>query len=136
MLIVRPVRDKNFQKQLCSLAEIEYNAEAFAFFAANSDDLGETFTSYIGIALFDIDKFGVKLLSVSMMPQVDDMEAMTILARSLMCYLYRNMSVKLLYASDDIDQKYFKAFCLARDNDNRLVVDLEDFYNAPCKYNS
>lgn len=135
MLIVRPVRDKRFQEELCALAHVSYDATAFAYFAANSDDLGDTFTSYIGLIQFDIDEKGAKLVSVDMMPDVDDMEAMIIMGRSLMCFLYRDLSLKTLRADSAIDEKYSKAFGL-RNVDGTYLIDLADFYASPCKYNN
>lgn len=135
MLIIRPVRDKSFQEDLCKIAHVKYDSEMFAYFAANSDDLGDTFTSFIGLIQFDIDSEGGKLISVDMMPNVDDMEAMIIMGRSLMCFLYRDLSVKTLYAAPNIDSKYIKAFGL-REKDGIYSIDLEDFYKSPCKYNN
>ncbi len=134
MLIVRPVKDKVFQEELCGLARTPYDAAAFAYFAANTEDLGETYTSYIGLVQFDIDEKGARLVSVDMMPDVDDMEAMIIMGRSLMCFLYRDLHLKTLRASDKVDGKYCKAFGL-QEKDGAYSIDLEDFYASPCKYN-
>lgn len=134
MLIVRPVRDKNLQEKLCSLAKVPYDSSAFAYLAANTDDIGETYRDFIGLVQFDIDDRGAKLISVDMMPDKDDMEAMIIMGRSLMCFLYRDMSINTLRASCFIDEKYSKAFGL-REKNGEYIIDLEDFYASPCKYN-
>ena len=134
MLIVRPVKDKVFQEKLCKLAQTTYEAAAFAYFAANTEDLGDSYTSYIGLVQFDIDEKGAKLVSVDMMPDVDDMEAMIIMGRSLMCFLYRDLHLTTLRATDGIDTKYCKAFGLC-EKDGIFNIDLEDFYASPCKYN-
>ncbi len=135
MLIVRPVKDKKFQEELCKIANVPYDAAAFAYLAANTDDIGESYSSYIGLIQFDIDAQGAELLSVSMMPNVDDMEAMIIMGRSLMCFLYRDLHLKTLRASNKVDGKYCKAFGL-REKDGIFSIDLEDFYASPCKYNN
>lgn len=117
------------------MAHVKYDASLFAYFAANSEDLGDSFTSYIGLIQFDIDSIGGKLISVDMMPGVDDMEAMIIMGRSLMCFLYRDLSIKTLRTAPEVDGKYCKAFGL-REKDGTYSIDLEDFYRSPCKYNN
>ena len=135
MLIVRPVRDKKLQEELCKIANAKYDAAALAYLAANSDDLGDTYTSFIGLVQFDIDTEGAILTTVDMMPGVDDMEAMIIMGRSLMCFLYRDLHIKALRAAEGVDAKYSSAFGL-RNTDGTYRIDLEDFYKSPCKYNN
>lgn len=135
MLIVRPVRDKRFQEELCALMGVQFDATAFAYLAANTDDVGETYASFIGLIQFDIDADGARITSIGTMPDVDDMEAMIIMGRSLMCFLYRDMSIKTLRADGAVGEKYLSAFGL-RNNGGVYSIDLEDFYTSPCKYNN
>ena len=134
MLIVRPIQNKDMQKELCRKAGITYEETAFAYVAALSDDIGETLSTLLGVLQFDLDTDCAKLLSTAKMPDTDDTEAMIIMCRAAMDFMHRSCGMKtLVNASDETDEKLLEDFGFVK-KDGQYQIDLELFYKSPCGY--
>ncbi len=134
MLIVRPIQNKDMQKELCRKAGISYEESAFAYVAALSDDIGDTLSTLLGVLQFDIGKDGAKLLATAKMPDTDDTEAMIIMCRAAMDFMHRSLGINLLTnASEETDKKLLEEFGFVN-KDGEYQIDLELFYKSPCGY--
>lgn len=133
MFTVKPVRDKELQKALAAVFSCPCLEDCYAFLAGNTED-GETITSLIGFAQFvmhgDTDAI---LQTVS---GVEDREAMVILVRTLMNFVYR-AGIPVLYLEENACSKEDAAeYGFRRDHAGRLAIDLVRFYRSPCHYQS
>lgn len=134
MLIVRPIQDKRIQEELCKKAGVRYHSEAMAYFAAESEDLGTTLKTLLGVLQFDIGKESAVLYSAAKMPDTDDDEAMIIMGRAAMSFMHRTCGAKKLISCGETDERLLKMFGFIR-KDGTYSVDLEEFFKSPCKYN-
>ncbi len=132
MLYIKPIMDKNLQRCLCEKAGIEYNDDFMAYFAAESDDCGETIKRYLGILQFSIEK-DPKLESVAQMPGVDDEEAMIIMGRAVMSFLFRDCGFDIFRCGCDLNTDLLKKIGFRADN-GEMTIDLAHFFDAPCRY--
>lgn len=130
MLYIRPIMDKGLQRELCERSGAIYDEDFFAYFASESNDCGETISRYLSILQFSINE-NARLETLTQMPNVDDEEAMIIMARAAMSFIYRDCGIQKLYASDNIDASI--ACKLSFDQDKS--IDLEGFFKSPCHYN-
>lgn len=130
MLYIRPIMDKTLQKELCERSGAIYNEDFFAYFASESADCGETIDRYLGILQFSINK-SAKLETITQMPGIDDEEAMIIMARAAMSFIYRDCGIERLYVSERIDFELAEKLGFDKSNG---VMDLESFFKSPCQY--
>lgn len=135
MLIVRPIQNKELQKNLCEKAGIGFEAEAMAYLAAESDDLGVTLREFLGVLQFDLDAKGARLYPTAQMPGVQDEEAMIIMGRAAMSFMHRSGANSLRADASVCDEKLLSAFGLLPDGKGGYEVDLELFFKSPCSYN-
>ena len=125
--------DKSLQKCLCDKSGVVYNEDFMAYFAAESEDCGETIKQFLGILQFSIEK-EPRIESISQMPGVDDEEAMIIMGRAVMSFLYRDCGFTILRCADRLDEALLKKIGF-REVNGEKIIDLARFFESPCHYN-
>ena len=88
MLTVLPIQSKETQKELCELCGVTYNQESFAY---RADDDG-----FIGICQFKYSNNNGYINALAYAPSVSDWEAMIIMLRATMNFMYR-CGIQLCY---------------------------------------
>lgn len=132
MFVVKPINDKDMQKEICSALAVAYRPESLAYYAANLAEDKETVAEIIGICQFTIGETG-KIIALTCSPDFVEDEAMIVLCRAAMYFMYRIgiQKVEMLPEAGPREILSKTGFLL---QNNIYVMDLETFYRAPCKY--
>lgn len=128
MLIIKPIQDKDFQKEVCSLCGFEYDPLAFAYSEKENDEL-------IAGCQFDILGKSSVITDFGMVKSKDeDIEALIILGRSVMNFLELSGAKTCIYkVKNDIDVKYAKMLGFKNADDKWSIV-LEGLFDGKCSH--
>lgn len=126
MLTVLPIQSKETQKELCELCGVTYNQESFAY---RADDDG-----FIGICQFKYFNNNGYINALAYAPSVSDWEAMIIMLRATMNFMYR-CGIQLCYFESNAvcDELISKSGFLKNEND-QYYIDLVKFYTGSCHH--
>ena len=133
MLADKPVIDFELAKELCQLCSVNFNDDSFTYFASDVNDDATKINYIIGICTFRMKGEHNIIDFLTEVPGIDDEEAMIIMARTVMNFMYR-CEVKTVYINeanvsyDMINKLGFKK------SDSGYSIDLTDFYKSPCSY--
>ncbi len=127
MLIIKPIEDKNEQKEITALCDIEFKPELFAYKAHNDGVL-------LACAQFDIRENGAY---IDAMRQVigtsEDFEGMFILGRAVLNFLDLCGVVTAYYPSPATDREARLARAVGfKEIDGVLTVTLTGMFDAKC----
>ena len=134
MFVVRPLEDKKMQKDICTSLSVPYEPAALAYYAANLAPDKKTIAEIIGICQF-LPKEPAQILTLACPPAFIKDEAMIVLLRAVMYFLHRlgihKAEMMPDAGSEEILSRSGFLFC-----DGIYQLDLDVFYQAPCKYES
>lgn len=134
MLAVKPVPVAQLAEELCELCKVPYNSEAFTYFAADVNEDDTKVNHIIGVCTFTM-KGGVNRIDYLVSAEgIDDEEAMIIMARTVMNFMYRCEADYVTVSSDGVSDELKKKLGFLR-NGEISPIDLKEFYKSPCKYN-
>ena len=126
MLTVLPIQSKEEQKHLCSVCDIEFLEIAFAYRADDGD--------FIGVCQFTFENDCGYIKNLSYAPNVEDNEAMIIMLRATMSFMYR-CGLKNSYMEKDASTNtLLKISGYKLNKEGKYFLDLEKFYNTPCSH--
>lgn len=134
MLLVKPVIDKSVQLSLCELCGVLFNDDAYAYFAADTNEDATKINHIIGICQFSMHNGENIITDLSYAPQTEDEEAMIIMARTVMNFMYR-CEVAKVYISSNVDEKLIQKLGFKKEDGN-FELDLNEFYKSPCRFNN
>ena len=133
MLAVKPVLDPAVAEELCKLCEVPYKADSYTYFAADVNEDATKINFIIGVCTCRMKGSVNELEALKSAPGVDDEEALIIMARTVMNFMYRcevkRVTMDPAYTDADLTKKL--GFTPVGDE---LVLDLVAFYKAPCKF--
>lgn len=134
MFKIQPVRSAEYQKELAHSLGGEPIDGTFAFFAAEMEDDLSTVKYPIAMCQFTFspEKAVIKALSVAEGSEKD--EAVTILVRSVMSWVYRADIPLIEFDDGAADEEYIRSVSFRRDENGCWSVDLKKFYRSPCHY--
>lgn len=127
MLTVLPIQDKNTQKELCELCNINYNNTSFAY---RADD-----GAFLGVCQFRFENDCGVIEGLKTAPQISDDEAMIIMLRTAMNFMHRCGLKKSRFIASDIAPSLIEPSKYSLSDDGSYWVDLDEFYISPCHYN-
>ncbi len=137
MFIVRPIEEKELQKELCTVCDTPYYAEDFAYLAANVNEDGTKITGILGVCQFAIDKDGGVFHTIRPMADSFDEEVMIILVRTAMSFLHR-IDVAAARFTDAVlagcPDGFAKKLSFRADDDHVYRIDLNKFFASPCHF--
>ncbi len=133
MFQVQPVRSPELQSQLAALLKCNYFDNTYAFFAGELDEDCTTITSLIGLCQFTLSPEKSTIKSFSYAPDCEKDEAVVILMRTVMNFIYRAEVPLLTIDSSAADINYIKQLGF-REIDGEWQIDLKKFYISPCRY--
>ena len=127
MLIIKPIEDKNEQKEITALCGIEYKPELFSYKAHNDGEL-------LACAQFDINEKGAV---IDAMRQVigtsEDFEGMFILGRAVLNFLDLCGVVTAYYPSPANESEARLARAIGfKEIDGVLTATLTGMFDAKC----
>ncbi len=133
MLAVKPIPDAALSRELCEMCGVGYDPAAFLYMASDVEPDLSRINRVIGICTFVISGDRREIVSIAQSPGVDDIEAMIIMVRAVMNFMYRceveRVTLSDSAASDGMAERL--GFTL---HDGRYSIDLNEFYKAPCKF--
>lgn len=127
MLIIKPIEDKNEQKEITELCGIEFKPELFAYKAHNDGVL-------LACAQFDIKENGAYIHSMrQVIGTSEDFEGMFILGRAVLNFLDLCGVTTAYYPSpaDESEARLSRAIGF-KDIDGLLTVTLTGMFDAKC----
>ena len=135
MLVVKPVQNKTVQRELIESCGGKYEEASLAYAACDCED-NETqkLRHIIGACQFRMDHGRGMINLLRTMPGVTDDEAMIIMARTAMNFLYRCeiQTAEILPGAADvslIEKLGFRA-----DENGAFLIDLKKFFFSPCHF--
>ena len=132
MFAVKPIADKELQKEICEALQVPYEPQALAYYAANLKEDRETVAEYIGLCQFTVGGIGT-IVTLACPPSFITDEAMIVLCRAVMFFMHRIGIHRVKMSADAgaaaLLSKMGLSLC-----ENIYQMDLDAFYAAPCKY--
>ena len=132
MFVVRPIQDKIVQKAICDVLGAVYYENALAFYAADLKENGVDIDKYISICQFFMDKNG-EIASLYAADGREEDEAVIVMLRAVMSFMNRCGISYAFFSKNAASEHWLKksGFC---NNNGKYEIDLDKFYNSPCKY--
>ncbi|MBQ8163701.1 MAG: hypothetical protein IJZ93_04995 [Clostridia bacterium] len=124
MLTVKPIQSKNEQEELCSLCSATYNVNSFAY---RADD-----GKFIGVCQFRFDN-GIGIIeALKYAPDVEDWEAMIIMLRTAMNFMFRCGIDSSYFEPDSSYEELVKRSGYRPNKDGIFEMDIKKFYTSSC----
>lgn len=123
MLTVLPIQSKETQKELCEKCDVTYNESSFAYRADDGD--------FIGICQFSFKNDNGYIENLVYAPNVSDWEAMIIMLRAAMSFMYR-CGLKVIYLNNNTDEELIKKSGFLKDSNGQYYIDVQKFYGSHC----
>ncbi len=132
MLVIKPIEDKNYQKELVTACGGTYNASALAYAAYDCEDDGETVRFPIGVCQFSLSGKAGIIDALRLCPGIEDEEAMMIMARACTSFLFRCGFTDAILTTDAADSSLAHKLGFADREDGTLYLDVQKYYTGPC----
>ena len=123
MLIIKPVQDKDLQKELCEKCGVDYDADLLAYGAWVHGE-------FVGISQFKMGK-EAHMVDLAKAIGTDDTEAMFIMGRQTMNFIDLH-GVHFAYFEGDCDDKFIMWLGFKKNEEGKWTCDLETFFKHPC----
>lgn len=133
MFQVQPVRSRELQSQIADVLQCDFYPDTYAFFAGELADDNTTITSLIGMCQFTYAPEKAVIKSIAFPPECEKDEAVIILARTVMNFVYR-AGIPVIAADDTSASETFLKSLGFRKHDGEYSIDLKKFYRSPCHY--
>ena len=129
MLEIKPISDKNEQKNICEKCGMNYREELFAYKAYESGSL-------LACAQFDIcGKDAVIYGMRQVIGSKDDFEAMFILGRAVLNFLDLCGVINVTYNVENLsDEKLAKLIGFKKNESDIMSICLTGLFTSPCKH--
>ena len=102
---------------------MKYLENAFAYRADDGD--------FIGICQFYFKDDNGYIENLTYAPNVSDWEAMIIMLRASMSFMYR-CGIKLVYLSGSTDEELIKRSGFLKNDKSEFFIDVQKFYGGSC----
>ena len=132
MLVIKPIQDKAVQRKLVEACGGTYDETAFAYCAKDCEDDGETLRHLIGVCQFTLLRGKGVIQHLRAFPNVEDDEALMIMCRAAMSFLFRCAAETAEFCEDN--PALAEKLDFLADADGRRIIDLKRFYGSPCHY--
>ena len=134
MFQVQPVRSPDLQAQLAGLLHCPCHEGCYAFFAGELSDDAREITALIALCQFSFAPEKAVIRSLAWTPGSDDDEALIILVRAVMSWLWRADIPAVEFADTTVPEEFVKKLGF-RPTDGLPTIDLDRFFRSPCAYN-
>ena len=135
MFQVQPLRDRKLQSEMAALLSCPFFENTYAFFAGEMAEDFTTVTALIAMCQFSYAPDEAVIRSVAFAPGSEEDEAVFILVRTVMNFVYR-ADIPLISIDKDAAPEAFIRSLGFRETDGKLSIDLKKFYRSPCHYNA
>ncbi len=134
MFAVRPLQDKDVQKELCELLGTEFIPDSLAYFAADLDQKTFDLLGIIGILQFRMGEKEAEILTLVPSVGKEEDEAMIIMERTAMSFMHRSGIKKMTMSENAGPDSVLSRSGLPK-KDGVYFVDLDVFFASPCHFN-
>ncbi len=134
MFAVKPLENKDVQKQLCETLNTPYIDDSLAYFAVDLEDDGSSIKGLIGVLQFKMNEDIGEILTLFPAAGKEDDEAMIIMERACMSFMWRN-GMKTMVMSDAAGPDSVLSRSGLPKKNGYYTVDLDVFFDSPCHYN-
>lgn len=135
MFAVKPLEDKNVQRELCALLNTEYMPDSLAYFAADLNDDGSAILGIIGILQFKMSEESGEILTLIPAIGKEDDEAMIIMERAAMSFMWRS-GIKKMTMKETAGPDVILSRSGLQKKNGEYFVDLDVFFESPCHFNN
>ena len=132
MLVIKPIQDKEFQKQVVENCHGTYDAASFAYIANECEEDGETIRHPIGGCQFAIRGESGEISLLRCVPGVEDEEAMMIMTRAATSFLFRCGIRYVNMLPDAAEAALIRKLGFVETESGVPVLDLYRYYTMPC----
>lgn len=132
MLVIKPIDDKNFQKELVTLCGGTYKESALAYAAHDCEDDGETIRFPIGVCQFTLSGKDGVIDTLKPCPGIEDEEAMMIMTRACTAFLFRCGFTRAVVPQGGADPSLLQKLGFTASEDGTSVLDVMKYYTSPC----
>ncbi len=123
MLEMKAIQDKESQKKMCQLCEIEYIDDALAYSAQNGD-------TFIGITQFAIHEQTGYIYHISQFPGITDTDALLLLGLTALNFIGRCKIKTVYYENKDIELGDMLGF--EKNNNGKYCMNISDLFDKTC----
>lgn len=138
MFVVKPLPDKELQREICAGLGTEYFEESYSYFAAELADDRSTVVGIIGICQFYMtDADGARrgeIVSLVPADSKEDDEAMIVMCRAVMNFMWR-AGCKSVILNETAGPAELLKRCGLIKTEKGYFADLDEFYASPCHFN-
>lgn len=127
MLIVKPIEDKNLQKEICEACGAAYDPEFLACAAHVGDDL-------IGVCQFTFSNGKAIIHDIRQKAGINDFEAMFIMTRGALNFIDLCGFHYAICSGDAGDNTLLRAAGFKETTPGHYEIDLTHAFDADCKH--
>ena len=128
MLIIKPIQDKEYQKEVCKLCGFKFEPLAFAYSEKENDKL-------IAGCQFDILGKQSEIMNIGMVDgEQEDLEALIILGRAVMNFMELSGAESCIFNINDPNaERYGKMLGFTVTND-QITINLKGLFDSKCSH--
>lgn len=130
MLHISPIQDKSQQEALAGIFHAAYDADAFAYLAAD-DEIDGTVDHLIGFMQFRLCDTFAAVSDLCEADGIDDAEAMQIMARAAFAFVSRIGIGEVRVAKTGVDAELMKIMKM-EDRGEYWALDLVKYFATKC----
>ena len=134
MLAVKTIQDLTVAKELCEMCKVPFKADSYTYFAADVNEDATKINHIIGVCTCRMKGDLNEIEYLMPAPGVEDEEALMIMARTVMNFMYR-CEVKKITVADEYTSPELARKLGFSVKEGVLSIDLVEFYKSPCKFN-
>ncbi|MBQ8175335.1 MAG: hypothetical protein IJ009_08050 [Clostridia bacterium] len=123
MLEIKPIQSKDEQASACARCAVSYDPDCMAY-AATLD--GE----FLGVAQFTIEKNHGHIKNVTLLPGVEDFEAVFLMGRAMLNFIDLCGIHTATCASDAASETIIKAIGFQKNEDGVFWADMTDMFGG------
>lgn len=132
MLVIKPIQDKETQRQWILSCGGEYDPAAFAYMANECADDGETVLHPIGGCQFAIHGENGVISLLRCLPDIQDDEALMIMMRAATSFLFRCGIRNVIILPESAEQTLIRRLGFTQNKNGAWSLDLLRYYTSPC----
>ena len=127
MLEVLPIQSKEEQEALCARCGMPYDPALLSYRATVDGELR-------GLCQFTMDRSGGRIVHFAHFPDAYDFEPMFVMGRAALNFIDLCGVHRAYFDADYDNETLILAIGFRKNTEGRYEVDLEGFFNEPCKH--
>jgi len=136
MLIIRKVLDYNLKEELCKECGVPNYENSMAYLAIESATPEAYEYEKLALLQFSLKNGCAYINQITTFPNIVDNEALIIMSRAAMEFIYRSIGISILKIEDNpyTMEILIEVLGFRRDSSGVYTIDLAKFFEEPCKF--